>query len=60
MQQLRSVEEYLVAGTMVLSMEPVNGRFVRRLTLEKMRGTAMEPAQYSFRIVADRGIVFDS
>lgn len=59
-KQLRSVEEYLVAGTMVLSMEPVNGRFVRRLTLEKMRGTAMEPAQYPFSIVADRGIVFNS
>jgi len=59
-KQLRSVEEYLVAGTMVLSMEPVNGRFVRWLTIEKMRGTAMEPAQYPFRIVADRGIVFNS
>ena len=59
-KQLRGVEEYLVAGTMVLSMEPVNGRFVRRLTIEKMRGTALEPAQYPFSIVADRGIVFSS
>jgi KaiC/GvpD/RAD55 family RecA-like ATPase len=59
-KQLRGVEEYLVAGTMVLSMEAVNGRFVRRLTIEKMRSTAMEPAQYRFSIVADRGIVFDS
>jgi circadian clock protein KaiC len=59
-KQLRGVEEYLVAGTMVLSMEPVNGRFVRRLTVEKMRGTALEPAQYPFTIVADRGIVFNS
>ena len=59
-KQLRGVEEYLVAGTMVLSMEPVNGRFVRRLTVEKMRGTALEPAQYPFSIVADRGIVFNS
>jgi KaiC/GvpD/RAD55 family RecA-like ATPase len=41
-------------------MEPVNGRFVRRLTVEKMRGTALEPAQYPFSIVADRGIVFSS
>ena len=59
-KQLRGVEEYLVAGTMVLSMEPVNGRFVRRLTIEKMRGTALEPAQYPFSIVVDRGIVFSS
>ena len=59
-KQLRGVEEYLVAGTMVLSMEPVNGRYVRRLTIEKMRGTALEPAQYPFSIVADRGIVFSS
>lgn len=59
-KQLRSVEEYLVAGTIVLSMELINGRFVRRMTLEKMRGTAMEPAQHTFRIVADRGIVFDA
>ena len=59
-KQLRGVEEYLVAGTVVLSMEPVNGRFVRRLTVEKMRGTALEPAQYPFTIVADRGIVFSS
>ena len=59
-KQLRGVEEYLVAGTMVLSMEPVNGRFVRRLSIEKMRGTALEPAQYPFSIVADRGIVFSS
>ena len=59
-KQLRGVEEYLVAGTMVLSMEPVNGRFVRRLSIEKMRGTALEPAQYPFSIVVDRGIVFSS
>jgi hypothetical protein len=30
---------------------------VRTLTIEKMRSTALEPAQYLFKIVADRGIV---
>jgi len=57
-KQIRGVEEYLVAGTIALDMERVDGRYVRKLTIEKMRGTAVEPAQYSFSIVADRGIVF--
>ena len=51
------LEEYLVAGTMVLGMELVKGRFVRTLTIEKMRSTTLAPAQYVFNIVADRGIV---
>jgi len=54
----RGVEEYLVAGTIVLEMERVDGRYLRKLTIEKMRGTALAPAQYEFNIVADRGIVF--
>ena len=57
-KQRRGVEEYLVSGTIVLEMEPVEGRYQRKLTIEKMRGTALEPAQYRFNIVADRGIVF--
>src|SRR5262245_31706127 len=52
-----SVEEYLVAGTMALGMELVDGRYQRVLTIEKMRGTALTPAQYLFDIVTDRGIV---
>lgn len=51
------IEEYLVAGTMVLQMTLAQGRFARTLTVEKMRSTALAPAQYSFNIVADRGIV---
>jgi circadian clock protein KaiC len=54
----RGVEEYLVAGTIVLEMERVDGHFQRKLTIEKMRGTALQPAQYEFNIVAERGIVF--
>jgi KaiC/GvpD/RAD55 family RecA-like ATPase len=56
-KQLRGVEEYLVAGTIVLDMELVDGRYRRKLTIEKMRSTALQPAQYPFSIVADRGIV---
>jgi circadian clock protein KaiC len=59
-KQLRNVEEYLVAGTIVLEMELVDGRYMRKLTIEKMRGTALQPAQYPFTIVADRGIVLQS
>jgi circadian clock protein KaiC len=56
----RAVEEYLVAGTIVLDLELVDSRYVRKLTIEKMRGTALQPAQYQFSIVADRGIVFNT
>lgn len=53
----RGIEEYLVAGTFVLEMALSNSRFVRTLTIEKMRSTALAPAQYVFNIVQDRGIV---
>jgi circadian clock protein KaiC len=55
----RGIEEYLVSGTFVLEMERVNSRFSRSLTIEKMRSTALEPAQYRFHIVPDRGIVLN-
>lgn len=52
------IEEYLVAGTFVLDLERSNnGRFVRTLAIEKMRSTALNPAQYPFAILQDRGIV---
>ncbi len=57
-KQRRGVEEYLAAGIIALEMELVGGRYQRKLTIEKMRGTALEPAQYPFDIVAERGIVF--
>jgi len=53
----RGIEEYLVSGTFVLEMELSNSRFVRTLTIEKMRSTALAPAQYVFNIVQDCGIV---
>jgi circadian clock protein KaiC len=56
-RQIRGIEEYLVSGTFVLEMELVNRRFVRTLTIEKMRSTALAPGQYVFDILADRGIV---
>lgn len=53
----RGIEEYLVSGTLVLEMERVNSRFMRTLTIEKMRSTALEPALYTFTIQPARGIV---
>ncbi len=58
-RNVRGIEEYLVSGTFVLEMELVNSRFVRTLAIEKMRSTALEPAQYSFHIAQDRGIVLN-
>jgi KaiC/GvpD/RAD55 family RecA-like ATPase len=59
-RNVRGIEEYLVAGTFVLEMALSNGRFVRTLTIEKMRSTALTPAQYVFNIMPDRGIVLQA
>jgi RecA-superfamily ATPases implicated in signal transduction len=58
-RNLHGIEEYLVSGTFVLEMELVRSRFVRRLTIEKMRSTALAPAQYAINIVQDHGIVLN-
>lgn len=58
-RNVRGIEEYLVSGTFVLEMELVRSRFVRTLTIEKMRSTALVPAQYAFDILQDRGIVLN-
>jgi KaiC/GvpD/RAD55 family RecA-like ATPase len=54
------IEEYLLAGTFVLDLERTNGRYARTLAIEKMRSTALAPAQYGFTIVQDRGIVLQT
>jgi circadian clock protein KaiC len=58
-RNVRGIEEYLVAGTFVLEMELVNRRFVRTLSIEKMRSTALEPAQYDFKITQGHGIILN-
>jgi circadian clock protein KaiC len=55
----RGIEEYLVAGTVVLELELANSRFVRTITIEKMRSTPLDPAQYLFRIVPQKGITME-
>ena len=58
-RNVRGIEEYLVSGTFVLEMALVRSRFVRTLSIEKMRSTALVPAQYSINIVQDHGIVLN-
>ena len=58
-RNVRGIEEYLVAGTFVMEMKLVQRRFVRTVSIEKMRSTALEPAQYDFRIAHGRGIVLN-
>ena len=51
------VEEFLVAGVIVLSVVRVQNRLVRTLLLRKMRGTAIDLMEHQFNIVKEKGIV---
>lgn len=51
------VEEFLVAGVIILSIAMVQNRMVRTLLVRKMRGTAIDLMEYQFNIVKEKGIV---
>ena len=51
------VEEFLVAGAVVLSVARVQNRLVRTLLVRKMRGTAIDLMEHQFNIVKEKGIV---
>ena len=51
------VEEFLVAGVIVLSVVRMQNRLVRTLLLRKMRGTAIDLMEHQFNIVKEKGIV---
>lgn len=51
------VEEFLVAGVVVLSVTRIQNRLVRTLLLRKMRGTAIDLMEHQFNIVKEKGIV---
>lgn len=55
---MHGIEEYLVAGAIVLEMVWLGPRLARSLIVEKMRCTAVRPAQHEFDIVKGQGIVF--
>lgn len=55
-----SIEEFVVAGVIILKLAPGNGQFQRTLSIKKMRGTAVQPAELPFKIVTDKGLVLDT
>ncbi len=54
---IHGVEEYLVAGAIVLEMIWQDGDFARSLIVEKMRYTNIKPHQLEFDIVKGEGVV---
>jgi KaiC/GvpD/RAD55 family RecA-like ATPase len=56
-RSMHGVEEYLVAGAIVLEMIWKKGQLARSLVIEKMRCTDAKPAQHEFDIVKQNGIV---
>lgn len=51
------VEEFLVAGAIVLNVMRIQNRLVRTLLVRKMRGTAIDLMEHQFNIVKEKGIV---
>lgn len=56
-RSMHGIEEYLVAGAIVLEMFWKDGQFVRSLIVEKMRCTDVKPTQLEFEIRKGQGIV---
>jgi len=54
---MHGMEEYLVAGAIVLEMIWNDGQLTRSLIVEKMRCTNVKPTQLEFDIVKGQGIV---
>lgn len=54
---LHGIEEYLVAGTIVLKMIWTEGQLARSLIVEKMRCTDVKPVKLEFDIAKTHGIV---
>jgi KaiC/GvpD/RAD55 family RecA-like ATPase len=54
---MHGIEEYLVAGAIVLEMIWKNGALARSLIVEKMRCTDVKPTQLEFDITKGQGIV---
>jgi circadian clock protein KaiC len=54
------IEEFLAAGVIVLRVDQIGDRFVRTLSIKKMRGTAVKPSEHPFNIVKGKGLVLGS
>jgi circadian clock protein KaiC len=59
-RSMHGIEEYLVAGAIVLEMIWQDGRLARSLIVEKMRCTDVKPTQLEFEIHKGQGIVIQS
>jgi KaiC/GvpD/RAD55 family RecA-like ATPase len=57
---MHGIEEYLVAGAIVLEMVWAQNEFTRSLVVEKMRCTNVKPAQIEFEIIKGQGVVLDA
>ena len=58
-RSMHGIEEYLVAGAIVLEMIWTEHRFTRCLVVEKMRCTDVNPAEHRFDIIKGRGLVVE-
>jgi KaiC/GvpD/RAD55 family RecA-like ATPase len=56
-RSMHGIEEYLVAGAIVLEMFWKDGGLARSLIVEKMRCTSVKPTQLEFDIQKGQGIV---
>jgi circadian clock protein KaiC len=56
-RSMHGIEEYLVAGAIVLEMIWQDGHLARSLIVEKMRCTDVKPTQLEFDIQKNQGIV---
>lgn len=51
------IEEFMVAGVVILSLVRLQNRLIRTLMVRKMRGTAIELLEHQFSIAKEKGIV---
>lgn len=56
-RSMHGIEEYLVAGAIVLEMFWKDGGLARSLIVEKMRYTDVKPTQLEFDVIKGQGIV---
>jgi circadian clock protein KaiC len=56
-RSMHGIEEYLVAGAVVLELIWQNGALARSLIVEKMRCTDVKPTQLGFDVIKGQGIV---
>ena len=57
---MHGIEEYLVAGAIVLELVWKDGQLARSLIVEKMRCTDVRPVQHEFDILKQQGIVLQN